>query len=88
MISDCLHHDTIAVYLFQKYFSGFLKDLLPARSYPRNIIFFSDGAASQYKNRKNFLNFCNHKADLEMKLNGIFQPLHLGRGHVIVWVER
>ena len=63
MISDCLHHDTIAVHLFQKSFIGFLKDLLPARLYPKNIIYFSDGAASQHKNRKNFLNWGNHKDD-------------------------
>ena len=55
VISDCLHHDTVAVHLFQKSFIAFLKDLLPARLHPKNIIYFSDGAASQYKNRKNFV---------------------------------
>jgi len=27
------------------------------------MIYFSDGAASQYKNRKSFLNMCHHKDD-------------------------
>ena len=64
VISDCLHHDTVAVHLFQKSFIAFLKKLLPARLHPRNMIYFSDGAASQYKNRKNFLNLCYHKEDV------------------------
>ena len=63
IISDCLHHDTIAVYLFQKSFIAFLKNLLPQRLQPNKIIYFSDGAASQYKNRKNFVNLCLHKDD-------------------------
>ena len=50
--------------------------------------FFSDGAASQYKNRKNFLNLCHHKDDFKSKLNGIFQLLHMERGHVIDWAEQ
>ena len=50
IISDCLRHDTIAVYLFQKCFIAFLKNFLPRRLNPKRIIYFSDGAASQYKN--------------------------------------
>lgn len=49
VISDCLHHDTIAVHLFQRSFIAFLKELLPARLHPKKIIYFSDGAAPQYK---------------------------------------
>ena len=52
IISDCLHHDTVAVYLFQKCFIAFLKSHLPERLHPKKIIYFSDGAASQYKNRQ------------------------------------
>ena len=50
IISDCLHHNTIAVYLFQKCFIAFLKNFLPERLQPKRINNFSDGAASQYKN--------------------------------------
>ena len=61
VISDCLHHDTIAVYLFQKRLVSFLKATIGRL--PKRIFYFSDGAASQYKNRKNFLNLCFHQAD-------------------------
>ena len=43
-----------------------IKQILP------NLINFSDGAGSQYKNYKNFANLCHHKADLEWMLSGIF----------------
>ena len=49
VISDCLHHDSIAVYLFQKKFIAHILKLFS--SPPRKICYFSDGAASQYKNR-------------------------------------
>lgn len=54
VISDCLHHDTVAVHLFQKSLISFLKEKFGI--FPRKIYCFSDGAASQYKNRKNFIN--------------------------------
>ena len=79
-ISDCLHHDTIAVHLFQKSFIGFLKDLLPARLYLKNTIYSSDGAASQYKNRKNFLNLCNHKDDFGVEAEWHFSATSHGKG--------
>ena len=31
------------------------------------LIYFSDGAASQYKNFKNFINLCHHEKDFDMK---------------------
>ena len=49
VISDCLHHDSIAVYLFQKKFIAHILKLFS--SPPQKICYFSDGAASQYKNR-------------------------------------
>ena len=62
IISDCLHHDTLAVHLFQKHFIQFLRRYLPAFCFQK-IVYFSDGAASQYKNRKNFVNLCHHQED-------------------------
>ena len=56
IISDCLHHDNTAVY-------NILEKFLPERLHPKKTIYFSDGAASQYKNRKNFVNLCLHKDD-------------------------
>ena len=61
IISECLNHDTTAVYLFQKCFMALLKRVIPAGQPIKKVIYFSDGAASQYKNRKNFLNLCHHE---------------------------
>ena len=47
IISDCLHHDTVAVYLFQKSYIAFIRGYLVERLHPRKITYFSDGAASQ-----------------------------------------
>ena len=63
-MSECLHHDTTAVYLFQKAFIALMKKVLPTRFHAQKSIYFSDGAGSQYKNRKNFVNLCHHKEDL------------------------
>jgi len=54
VISECLQHNTVAVYTFQRCFIEYLKQNFPL---VKRIYYFSDGAASQYKNRKNFLNF-------------------------------
>ena len=76
VVSDCLHHDTIAVYLFQKNLIAFLKK---QGSTPTKIIYFSDGAASQYKNRKNFLNLCHHKADFGIEAEWHFSATSHGK---------
>ena len=60
-ISECLKHDTVAVYLFQEKLVDFLKKNVPTGV--TKIIYFSDGCAAQYKNCKNFLNLCLHKND-------------------------
>ena len=67
VISDCLHHDTVPVNLYQRLFITFPKELLPARLHPKKIIYFSDDAAPKYKNRKNFLNLCHHEDDFGVK---------------------
>ena len=61
VVSDCMQHDTAAFHLFQKSFITFLKTRLP--SFPEKIYYFSDGAAAQYKNHKNFINLYYHEAD-------------------------
>ncbi len=80
IISDCLHHDTIAVYLFQKCFIAFLKNLLPERLQPKSIICFSDGAASQYKNRKKFVNLCLHQNNFGISAEWHFSATSHGKG--------
>ena len=84
IISDCLHHDTIAVYLFQKCFIAFLKDFLAERLQPKKIIYFPDGAASQYKNRKNFLNLCHRREDFGNTAEWHFSATSHGKGLVMV----
>ena len=71
---------TVAVLLFQSSFIAFLKELLPARLHPKKIIYFSDGAAPQYKNRKNFLNLCHHKDDFGVKAEWHFSATSHGKG--------
>ena len=82
IISDCLQHDTIAVYLFQKCFIAFLKNLLPERLQPK---YFSDDAASQHKNRKKTLSICvSTRIILAYQLSGIFLLPHTEKGLVTV----
>ena len=78
VISDCLHHDTVAVYLFQKRLIAYLKGVLPSSL--KKIIYFSDGVASQYKNCKNFTNLCNHKADFGIQAEWHFSATSHGKG--------
>jgi len=78
VISDCNHHDTVAVHLFQKYFIEHLTKRfgLP----PRKVYYFSDGAASQYKNRKNFINLCHHQDDFGVPVEWHFSATSHGKG--------
>jgi len=78
VISECLQHDTVAVYLFQTKLIDFLKTALPFN--PKKIFYYSDGAASQYKNRKNFVNLCNHKADFGIEAEWHFSATSHGKG--------
>jgi hypothetical protein len=64
VVSDCLKHDATAVYAFISVIIAHLKKLIPGLSLVR---YFSDGAASQYKNCKNFLNLCYHEEDFGVK---------------------
>ena len=75
VISDCLHHDTVAV---QKCLIVFLKEALPC--HPVKITYFSDGAASQYKNRQNFINLCNHQSNFGIKAEWHFSATSHGKG--------
>ena len=69
IISNCLNHDTIAVHLFQSKLISFLKQSLSFTI--ERIIYFSDGAASQYK---------NHKADFSVSAEWHFSATSHGKG--------
>ena len=78
VISECLHHDTVAVHLFQRNLIEFLKE--QAVFPPQKIFYFSDGAASQYKNRKNFINLCRHTEDFGVSAEWHFSATSHGKG--------
>ena len=77
IISDCLHHDTVSVYLFQKSLLAYLKTPV---GHLQKILYFSDGAASQYKNRKNFINLCYHEDDFGVPAQWHFSATSHGKG--------
>ena len=72
VISDCLHHDTVAVYLFQKSLLHFLKKFSICK-----VFYFS---AAQYKNRKNFINLCHHEEDFGVPAEWHFSATSHGKG--------
>ena len=68
LISDSLNHNTNAVH---KFISAVLSNIRAKRPNATKFIYFNDGASSQWKNCKNFLNLCHHNSDrgLEVELN-------------------
>ena len=78
IISDCHHHDTVAVHLFQRNLIEFLRERFG--SLPRKIFYFTDGAAAQYKNRKNFVNLCQHEEDFGVAAEWHFFATSHGKG--------
>jgi len=82
VILDCLQHGTVAVHLFQRALIPLLKSALPFADINK-IKYFSDGAASQYKNRKNFGNLCSHcshEADFGINAEWHFSATSHGKG--------
>lgn len=78
IISDCLHHDTVAVHLFQRNLIDFLRGRFG--SLPRKIFYFTHGAAAQYKNRKNFVNLCQREEDFGVAAEWHFSATSHGKG--------
>ena len=68
------------MFLYQKCFIAFLKKFFSSTSQLSKIIYFSDGAGSQYKNRKNFGNLCYHKDDFGMAAEWHFSATSHGKG--------
>lgn len=58
IIAESLKHNYDAVYQFQQELFKYLKEKFRHIS---KIFFFSDGAAGQYKNKKNFYQLCQYK---------------------------
>ena len=64
IISDHLKHNTTTVYTFQHHLISEIKKIKPN---VEMVIYFSDGASSQYKNKKNFINVCLHDNDFRLR---------------------
>lgn len=76
VISDHLKHSIETVYTFQ---STLLKHLKVQFLGLAKIIYFSDGAASQYKNFKNFTNLLHHSEDFGLNAEWNFYATSHGK---------
>ena len=68
-ISDDTEYDVPTLYLIQQFFTDYLK---VKYSHIQKLIYFSDGCAGQYKNKKNFYNLCQHKNDFGIEAEWVF----------------
>ena len=75
-ISDCLEHNTVAVYAFQKVLIKLLKERVNLVA----VQYFSDGCSKQYKNKKNFLNLAYHVDDFGVQADWSFSATSHGKG--------
>lgn len=66
IIAESLKHNVEAEHLFQTKLIKYLKAFFGNAFLRKKIKSFSDGAASQYKNKKNFVNICKFKKDFEI----------------------
>lgn len=78
IISDDLHHDSVAVNLYITKMIEFLTN--EKHKTVKKIYFMSDGAASQYKNKKNFASLCQHKAKHGIDVEWHFFATSHGKG--------
>ena len=69
VISDDKKHDVTLVYEVQNPILADLKCKLPRLS---TIIYFTDGCAEKYKNRKKFYDLCQHKSDFGLNARWVF----------------
>ncbi|KAL5509316.1 hypothetical protein EMCRGX_G004658 [Ephydatia muelleri] len=77
VISDCLVHDAVSVHLFVKNFLDFLALNIKGL---KKVYYFTDGASSQYKNRKNFINLAFHMEDFNVEAEWHFFATAHGKG--------
>lgn len=76
-ISESLTHDASAVSLFQSRMIPQIKAKLP---HIKKIHYFTDGAGSQYKNRKSFVNLAYHEEDYGIIADWNFFATSHGKG--------
>lgn len=76
-ISESTQHDCVMVFTFQTQFIQHIKNFLPHVS---KIIYMSDGAPAQYKNKNNFANILHHKRDFGLDCEWHFFATSHGKG--------
>lgn len=79
IFSENLQHDSVAVHLFNGKLISHLQKKF-GHNKVKKMFYFSDGAASQYKNKYNFLNLMNHKKDFGIDAEWHFFATSHGKG--------
>ena len=79
LISDCLNHDTNAAH---KFISVVLNDIRAKTQMQQNGFTLVDGASSQSKICKNFINVYHHNSDHRIEVE-YFLPLVMTKAHVM-----
>lgn len=77
IISDSLSHDATTVNAFLQALVPEINILAPEVN---KLIFFSDGAPAQYKNKKNFVNLCYMKSEFKVDIEWHFFATSHGKG--------
>jgi hypothetical protein len=77
IISECLCHDTVMVYTFQKHLIAFFKENAANIS---KIYYFAYGASAQYKNKNSFINLCRYNTDFGVNAEWHFFATSHGKG--------
>lgn len=77
IISDGNNHDAIAVHLYLRIITNFIKKEI---SNAAKIFYFSDGAPQQFKNFKNFVNIYFHKEDFRIDAEWHYFATAHGKG--------
>lgn len=77
IIAECLEHTYEAVHQFKEELFKYLSQRFTSL---KKIFFFSDGAASQYKNKKNFFELCQHHKKHNFKVEWHFFATSHGKG--------
>lgn len=79
ILSDCLQHSSTAVNTFLKKISEFIRGTM---TNIKKVIYFSDGAVTHFKNRKNLINLCYHFEDFQLDAEWNFFATAHGKGSV------
>lgn len=77
VVAESLAHNYVSVYLLKMKLFEFLRSKFDSID---KVMFFSDGAASQYKNKKNFYNLSTIEREQKCKVEWHFFATYHGKG--------